>query len=251
MTSFFTLQGLTKKAVVHQPLDSIDGALKATAVLLEASAKANIEHFFFFSTVHVYGSPLTGYISESTCPKPRHPYGILNRAAEDFVLRYREIHQLNAIVFRLSNVFGAPVHKDITRWSLVVNDLCRMAVEKGYIQLHSDGSQFRDFIPLLDVSKALEQFFSLNIEQTLDGVFNLGSGKGISVFEIAKNIQSEAESFLKKEIPLHRKENQQKLNCPNLTLDVSKLNSVIEWDHQPFELSIQDTLKFCYKEKNL
>lgn len=241
------LAGPDEKSVIQNPYASIDGALKATLNLLDASVKANIEHFFFFSTVHVYGSPLVGDISESTCPKPRHPYGILNRATEDYVLRYRDIHQLNAIVFRLSNAFGAPVHKDITRWSLVVNDLCRMAVEKGYIQLHSDGSQLRDFIPITDVSKATKFFLRLNREQTLDGIFNLGSGKSQSILDMAYYISSKIQQVFDVIVPVRKGgiNSSERSDKGTLYINTSKIQSMGFIPSLNTEAEIQATLDFC------
>jgi len=48
------------------------GSLK----LIESAIKKNVKNFLYFSTVHIYGFPLKGVISESTVPRPLHPYSI-------------------------------------------------------------------------------------------------------------------------------------------------------------------------------
>ena len=62
-------------------------------------------------------------------PLPDIPYAITHRAAEDFTLMFASRGKLDARVVRLSNAFGAPAHGSVDRWTLLVNDLCRQAVE--------------------------------------------------------------------------------------------------------------------------
>lgn len=243
--TIFHLAGPNEKQVVERPSEAIDGSLKASLNLLNASVRSKIENFFFFSTIHVYGSPLVGHIDENTCPKPRHPYGILNRAVEDYVLMYREISDLNAVVFRLSNAYGSPVYKDIDRWSLVVNDLCRMAVEKSKIVLHSNGSQLRDFFPISDLSEILHQFFLNKKFDTKYGIYNFGKGQSVSILQLAKKIQeihkNKYSNFL-----LIEKGQDKILNPPPFIFDNSRLLSTGA-SFRSLDSEIEETLEFCYK----
>jgi len=155
---------------------------------LQAAIDAGVEQFIYFSTAHVYGAPLAGSITEQTLPRPIHPYAITHHAAEDFVLAAHDQKKITGIVVRLSNGFGAPTHPDVDRWTLLVNDLCRQAVQNRKLVLRSSGLQQRDFITLTDVARAVRHLLGLGQEDCGDGLFNLGGDNPLSVWDMAQKI---------------------------------------------------------------
>lgn len=156
--------------------------------LLEAAKREGVKRFIYVSTAHVYGSPLQGYINEKTLPRPLHPYAITHKVSEEFVLAAHDLKQIEGVVLRLSNGFGAPATPTVDRWTLLVNDLCRQAVSSSHLRLNSDGSQLRDFITLGDFTRAILHMISLNSECLDDGLFNLGSGKSVSILKMAERV---------------------------------------------------------------
>lgn len=238
------LAGPDERMVLDQPDSSIDSALKLTRQLLEVSNNADVKNFLYFSTIHVYGNKLQGTISESACPAPNHPYGILNRAAEDFALIDQK--DLKSIVVRISNAFGPPVHPEITRWSLLVNDLCRMIIEKGEIVLHSDGSQYRDFISIPDLVDALRILIKVDRSEVGNGIFNVCSGESISVYEMAKLIQKVAEKELGESISVTiAPPKRTSFEDAKYHFDISKLRRLGFNPKGEWEKSICETLQFC------
>jgi UDP-glucose 4-epimerase len=103
--------------------------------------------------------------------------------------------QIEGVVLRLSNAFGVPAHKDANCWMLLVNDLCRQAVQTRQMVLHSSGLQQRDFIPLEDVGRAVSHLLELSKEQC-NGLFNLGSGVSLSIFELTQRIAARCQIIL-------------------------------------------------------
>lgn len=184
------------------------GALETNGVaslrLLEAAKAAGVQRFLYFSTAHVYGAPLQGNIDETTLPRPIHSYAITHKVAEDFVLAAHERKQIEGVVIRLSNGFGAPVTSDINRWTLLVNDLCRQAVTSGELRLNSAGLQLRDFITLTDVARAVNHLLQLSTEQLADGLFNLGGGKAMSILEMAERIAARWNALTGRDIAIVR-----------------------------------------------
>lgn len=156
--------------------------------LLRAAEKAGVERFIYFSTAHVYGAPLQGIVTEETCPRPIHPYAITHRIAEDFVLAAHDRKILTGIVLRLSNGFGVPMRPDVNRWTLLVNDLCRQAVTTRKLVLRSAGLQRRDFVTLLDVSRAVSFFLNIPVEKCGNGLFNLGGEWPLRIIDMAEFI---------------------------------------------------------------
>ena len=100
---------------------------------------------------------------KDTPTRPSHPYATTHRAGEDVLAYFCRYHGFAGVALRLSNAFGAPMDLGVDRWTLLVNDLCRQAVEHliTYRQLWTEG-QYK--------------------------VINVGSGKSRTVFEMADSV---------------------------------------------------------------
>jgi UDP-glucose 4-epimerase len=157
-----------------------------TLNLINAALKQNVKKILYFSTAHVYASPLRGEINENTLPKPTHPYSITHRLAEDYVIEANENNHIQGVVFRLSNAIGLPIDKNADCWSLVVNDLCRQIVTNGSMVIHSSKSVQRDFVSIADVCRAV-LFFLQSYDDSLAGeVFNITNGDSITLKELSE-----------------------------------------------------------------
>lgn len=167
-----------------------------TLRLLEAARKQKVKKFIYFSTAHVYGSPLTGRITEDLPTMPVHPYIITHRAAEDFVLSYSSSDSLAGTVIRLSNAIGPPIDPSVNCWSLISNDLCRQAVTTNKLILKTAGLQSRDFIMIENVYRALIHILSLPEDTICSQIFNLGSGKSMRIIDLAKLIKVRCKKVL-------------------------------------------------------
>ncbi len=182
------LAALNEWDSVQFPSEAIRVNVDETRILLENALANGVENFIYFSTAHIYGSPLRGTITELSLPAPIHPYSITHRAAEDFVLAVLSQKKIHGIVIRLSNSFGAPVLATVNRWTLLANDLAKQAIEKGRLSLLSNGCQYRDFVCLTDVENVIHEIISRGPENCSQGLYNLGSGKAMKVIELAEKI---------------------------------------------------------------
>lgn len=172
-----------------------------TRRVLEAAIAAGVRRFIFLSTIHVYGTPLRGLLSEADRPRPVHPYAITHHVGEAFTLAARDAGRIEGAVVRLSNVVGAPAWIDVDRWTLLGNDLARQAVETGELVIRTSG-QWRDFITMQDTCRALEQIAAAPAEALHDGIINLGSGTTCTVDAIAARLTRVAELELGRPIGL-------------------------------------------------
>ena len=168
----------------------------ATSNLLMAAIKKKVGRFIYLSTIHVYGSPLAGRITEDSPTKASHPYATSHQAGEDAVLTESKKGNIKGIVVRLSNAFGSPVYNDVNCWMLLVNDLCRQAVVNRSLVMTSSGKQRRDFVTLFDVVRAISHLLHLPKEQLEDGVFNVGGNWAPCVIDMALLIQSRCSDVL-------------------------------------------------------
>jgi UDP-glucose 4-epimerase len=155
--------------------------------LLEAAKKNNVNHFIYFSTAHVYSSPLTGFINEEILTLPKHHYAITHKLAEDYVFQATSNSKINATVFRLSNAVGSPILKDTNCWMLVVNDLVKQVVSNRKMVFRSHQYEQRDFFPISDVCEAINTDLIRQRSSKFE-LFNLGSSKSISLGELSEII---------------------------------------------------------------
>jgi len=234
---------------VESALDPV-GALQmnglASLRLLEAARLAGVRRFIYFSTAHVYGSPLLGSIDERTLPRPVHPYAITHKVAEEFVLAAHDRKQIEGVVIRLSNGFGAPVTPDVDRWTLLVNDLCRQAATSGELRLNSSGGQLRDFITLGDVARAVNHILQLDAGMLADGLFNLGGRKAMSILEMTERVAARWQVLTGREIAIIRLAGGG-LPAPVLNYSCDKLAATGFALTSEIDREIDDTLKLCVR----
>lgn len=164
-----------------------------TEKLVRACVEAGVCRFLYASTIHVFGSPLVGVLDEQTQVRPTHPYGQSNADAEAAVLN--RVGEISTTVVRLSNAFGPPLFGNASCWKLLVNDLCWQAVCNNEIELRTSGEQKRDFIPVTAVTTGIAHLLSQPTD-SIGGVFHLGSGRAISVLQIASLIAERCEILL-------------------------------------------------------
>lgn len=184
------------------PVEALMSTGIAGLKLLRAAQSAGCSRFILLSTIHVYGSPLQGRITETDLPKPLHPYAIAHRTAEDFVLAAHARREIEGVVLRLSNGIGAPAWPTVDRWTLIGNDLCRQAVETGRVVLRSSGLQWRDFIMLGDFVEAVRHMIALDPERLGDGLFNLGGRLPLRMLDVARVVARRASALEGRDIAL-------------------------------------------------
>lgn len=168
----------------------------ATARLVAAACRANVQRFIYLSTAHVYASPLAGTFIEETCPRNLHPYATSHLAGENAVLYASQRGEIAGTVLRLSNAYGAPMHSAVNCWMLLVNDLCKQVIESRKMVLYSSGLQQRDFISMAGVCRVLEYLSTNESNATMSNILNVGSGHSQTVLEMAELIQQRSEIVL-------------------------------------------------------
>ena len=218
-----------------------------TLKIVKYAKECGIKRLIYFSTAHIYRSPLEGSISETTLPRPVHPYAISHRTAEDYVLAMNLQNELQGIVVRLSNSIGAPVNAKVNRWSLVGNDLCRQAVTSHKMYLKTSGKQKRDFIPLSDVARAVNHFITLPDDSIHNGIFNLGGENSLSIYELALKIQKRCERSLGFSPLIVRQMSTKGERSKALHYSIEKLKSTGFNLEGNLDQEIDDTLMFCKK----
>lgn len=145
-----------------------------TAELVSAVEESNVEKIIFTSSTSVYGAS-DDYIQESQQPDPRTFYGISKYRGEEHVKRLQS--KLNAIILRCANVYG---YSRSMRFDAVINRFMFDANFTRRIQIHGNGKQFRAFIHVNILVKAL---IGCLFSDVPSGIYNL-IDKNLQILDI-------------------------------------------------------------------
>jgi UDP-glucose 4-epimerase len=128
---------------------------------------------------------------------------------------------------------------------LLVNDLCRQAVNLRSMTLRSTGLQRRDFITLQDLSRVVAHMIDLPNNQIGDGLFNVGSGKSSRIIDKVELIQARCTEVLGYTPEIIRRQPAQNDESPNLDYTIDKLlNTGFSLSGNP-TLEVDETLRMC------
>ena len=170
--------------------------------LADAAVEGGVRNFVFSSTAATFGQPERIPISEYDRQLPINPYGESKLCFEKVLKWYHEIHGINYAALRYFNAAGATeAHGEDHRPEshLIPIILQTAAGQRECLKLFGDdydtpdGSCIRDYIHVWDLAQAHE----LALHAKESGHYNLGTGNGLSVFEIIKA----AEAVTGKKIP--------------------------------------------------
>ena len=186
--------GMDAADCAADPVGAFEVNQLGTARLVRSACLSSAKLLVFLSTAHVYSSPLNGVITEESLPINSHPYAASNLAGEKEVVEGTNNQKTRGMVVRLSNGFGVPASDDTKCGLLVINDLCRQAVETGRMVLKSSGGQRRDFIAMSDAVETIYRLTGLPVP--LGSIFNLGGGWAPTIREVAIVIQERCRRVL-------------------------------------------------------
>lgn len=172
----------------NDPIQALSFNGVCTARLVNAACSAKVKKFLYLSTAHVYAKPLVGVISENTLATNLHPYATSHFSGEQAVLSASQFNDIEGIVLRISNVFGWPMSKSVNCWMLLVNNLCRQAVEDQKLVIKGNILEERNFIPMNEFCKIFSKLTMIQ-SKNLNGVFNIGTDQTQTLFDMADKVQ--------------------------------------------------------------
>lgn len=138
------------------PYYGVSEGASSILAALEFCVHNDIPRFIYLSSIHVFGNR-AGLLDEQTLEEPINTYGLVHYFAEQTVALYNRMHKVKGWVVRASHVYGVPI--DINRfhrWKLIPFDLCNSAIANKSILLRSSGRQYKNFVSVHDVCRAIE-----------------------------------------------------------------------------------------------
>ena len=162
-----------------QPVEWVSTHVVGTATLCEAAKLAGVTKVVLVSSAEVYG-PVSGRVDEARPPAPRSPYGAAKVGAEAVVSAAVRRGDLQAVIVRPFSVYGPGV----AAWSLI-GTLADQAARGGPVRVR-DPRPVRDLVHVDDVAAALVACVEHQPPEGEPSCFNLCSGVGHSVGELAE-----------------------------------------------------------------
>lgn len=241
---------------VQKPLLYYRNNLDTLINLLELMPEFGVEGFVFSSSCTVYGQPEVLPVTEDT---PRQtatsPYGNTKKICEDIITD--AVHAdapYKAVLLRYFNPIGAHPSAKIGELPLGVPQNLIPFVTQTAAGIREqlsvfgddyntpDGSCIRDYINVVDLAKA----HVVAVERMLSGkslenveVFNVGTGRGLSVLEIVETFQKVTGVKLNYKI-VGRREG----DIEQVWADPTKANQVLGWKA---EASVEETLLSAWR----
>lgn len=177
---------------VDQPLHTYEQNVTATGVLLSAMNDHGIDALVFSSSAAVFGTPDVDLVTETTPTAPESPYGETKLIGEWMIRDVARAGELRHTSLRYFNVVGSAVPElydtsPHNLFPLVIRALREGRTPRinGVDYATDDGTCVRDYIHVADLADAhVVAAQRLVAGESLEPVYNLGSGDGVSVRQI-------------------------------------------------------------------
>ena len=174
--NFYEYDGVNEARL--NPEEAYEANIAVTYYILEEFTRSNASRLIYASTAAVYGDQGLLPIPEEAVKRPKSWYGASKSAGEEEIVGFARERGFEAVILRYFNVYGPG------EWNRgnpgVVNAFITAALTGGYIRLEGGGGQVRDFIHVADAVRA-----SIVALDAPPGVYNVGTGRGITIAELA------------------------------------------------------------------
>lgn len=163
--------------------DFINTNVFGTMVLCEEIIKFPVEKFILISSSEVYGTSKNKPMNEDHPLNPTSPYAGSKAGQDRLAFSYYYSFGIPLIILRPFNQFGIYQHIE----KVIPKFITRLMDDKK-IYVENLGVQTRDWLFVEDLCKAIDSTIHCGSKELFGQVINIGSGKEISVLEIARMI---------------------------------------------------------------
>lgn len=189
----FKYAGESVKRPIHTYEQNVTGML----VLLQAMHDAGVGSIVFSSSAATYGTPETEVVTEDSPTRPESPYGESKLVGEWLLADQERARGLRHTSLRYFNVVGSGTDEVCDTsphnlFPLVIEALVegRTPHVNGTDYPTPDGTCIRDYVHVADLALShVAAARALEAGRTLERVYNLGSGDGLSVREVMDAVE--------------------------------------------------------------
>lgn len=177
------------------PIDYYKTNVVGTLSLLSAMKRAGLRKIVFSSSCATYGIPSILPIGETQPQNPINAYGRTKLIVEHMLEDFRRIHGFQYTILRYFNAAGADLEGEIgedhSPETHLIPNVILAACDGPELTVHGtdhdtpDGTCIRDYVHVCDLAEAhVRALETILPEEAASLSYNLGSGTGVSIFEI-------------------------------------------------------------------
>jgi UDP-glucose 4-epimerase len=170
---------------LHSPVENHEVNATATLRLLQACREEEVARFVYVSSSEVYGTAKHVPMDEEHPTFPSTVYGASKLAGESYTRAFHETHGYPTVVVRPFNTYGPRCHHEGDSGEVIPKFLLRSLAAKPVV-VFGDGVQTRDFTYVTDTARGI--LLAGAVEAAIGRTFNLGSGREISINDLAREI---------------------------------------------------------------
>lgn len=202
--------------------------------MAEAARRAlpKLKRFIFSGSVEEYGIQTKFPIKETAELRAASPYGVAKIAAEKHLKYLHDAYGFPAIVFRNANSYGRKHNHQFVIESMIY----QMCSGNSIVKL-GDPTPIRDFVFEPDLLVAYVLAAENNNKKLLGESVNIGTGKAISIHDLAKKVTKITNFHGKIQWNSFPK---RALEIPCLQIDNTKAKKLLQWKPT---VSLDDGLK--------
>ena len=181
----FHLACLGVRHSIHAPRENHDVNATATLDLLQIARSRGVGRFVYTSSSEVYGTAKHVPMTEEHPTWPKTVYGGSKLAGESYTRAFHEVHGYPTVVVRPFNSFGPRSHHEGDCGEVIPKFMLRAMAGLPMI-VFGDGMQTRDFTFVADTARGI--LAAGTSEEAVGETINLGSGRELTVMELAREI---------------------------------------------------------------
>jgi len=171
---------------IQEPETYFRANVDGTFNTLEAARARQAARFVYVASSSCYGIPERYPTPETAPADPRYPYALTKYLGEQTVMHWANVYRLPAVSVRLFNVYG-PRARTSGSYGAVFGVFLAQLMAGKPLTVVGDGEQTRDFTFVSDVVDAL---LTVAASDRVGEVYNVGSGKPVSVNELIRLLGS-------------------------------------------------------------
>ena len=200
VVAHFAAQMDVRRSVSEPVFDAwvnIIGTLNMAEAIRQSGRAATTRIVFASSGGAIYGDFVTPPSRETFSKDPESPYAIAKLSAEYYLAYYGRVHGMSSVALRFGNVYGP--RQDPHGEAGVVAIFCGRILDGRALTIFGDGEQTRDYVYVKDVARATFAAATQPMppSERLDARgFNIGTGVGTSVNDVARGLLHAAGSHV-------------------------------------------------------
>lgn len=163
---------------LNKPKENANINIIGSLNILDSAKENKVKKVIFSSASSIVGEVKYNPVDEEHPCRPKTPYGVSKFSMEHFLRVYKELYNLDYVIFRFFNVYGPWQYP--TSGALIPMVYSRLR-ETGTFSVNGTGSQTRDFIYVEDIASIIGETLTKDVSNE---VFNMGTGVGTSIKEI-------------------------------------------------------------------